>query len=68
MKQEPEEYIDRLAHMVIGIALEVHRTLGPGYLEYLYERAFCHELDLRGITYTQQAQFPVIYKGHKIGE
>jgi GxxExxY protein len=68
LKHEPDEYIDRLARLIIGIALEVHKTLGPGYLEALYERAFCYELNLRGITYQQQAQFPVMYKGHKIGE
>ena len=38
---------DELTHAVIGAALEVHRILGPGLLESIYEKALCHELTLR---------------------
>ena len=46
--REPDETTDRLAHDVIGAAIEVHRILGPGYLESVYESALTVELDHRG--------------------
>jgi len=48
-KIEPHKTLDRLAQTVIGAAIEVHRHLGPGYLESLYEEALSIELDLRHI-------------------
>jgi GxxExxY protein len=54
--------LDDLIHRVIGAALEVHRQLGPGFLESIYERAVCHELDLRGIRYECQKDIVVPYK------
>jgi hypothetical protein len=47
--REPDEEVDRLAHDVIGSSIEVHRQLGPGLLESVYEEALCIELTLRGI-------------------
>ena len=46
-RNEPSEVVDRLAHSVIGAAIEVHRHLGPGYLESVYEEALAVELSLR---------------------
>jgi GxxExxY protein len=46
-RREPNENLDRLAHDVIGAAIEVHRKLGPGFLESVYEEVLCIELDLR---------------------
>jgi GxxExxY protein len=66
--KEPDIHTDRLAHSIIGVALEVHKRLGPGYLEAIYERAFCIELNRRGIPYKNQVCFDVLYKGYKIGE
>ncbi|MGB7200931.1 MAG: GxxExxY protein [Pyrinomonadaceae bacterium] len=40
---------DLLTQKIIGAAIEIHRTLGPGLLESIYEEALCHEFDLRGI-------------------
>ncbi len=54
---------DILTQKIIGAAIEVHRTLGPGLLESIYEEALCHEFDLRGIGYTRQVEIDVIYKG-----
>jgi GxxExxY protein len=54
---------DSLSEQVIGAAIEVHRHLGPGLLESVYERCLCHELDLRGIPYQPQVKLPVLYKG-----
>jgi GxxExxY protein len=46
---------DPLTEKIIGAAIEVHRILGPGLLESIYEEALCHEFDLRGIRYLRQA-------------
>jgi GxxExxY protein len=51
---EPDGELDRLAHEVIGAAIEVHRHLGPGYLESVYEEALAIELGLRGISFQRQ--------------
>ena len=53
---------DMLTQKIIGAAIEVHRTLGPGLLESIYEEARCHEFDLRGIRYWRQVEIDVIYK------
>jgi GxxExxY protein len=52
-----------LSHRVIGAAIEVHRFLGPGLLEVVYEEALCRELSLRGIDYERQITLPLCYKG-----
>ena len=57
-----------LSYAVVGAAMEVHRTLGPGFLESVYEAALAHELTLRGIPFEQQKRLPVHYKGQRIGE
>jgi GxxExxY protein len=67
-KIEPSKRLDRLARAVIGAALEVHRHLGPGYLESVYEEALAVELGLRGLSFVRQKPFGVSYKGHEIGE
>ena len=68
MRQEPDQETDRLATAVIGAAIEVHRILGPGYLESIYEGALAVELELRGVPFERQKPVCVAYKGHKIGE
>ena len=65
---EPERKTDELAHAVIGAAIEVHRVLGPGFLEEVYERALCVELRLRGIPFERQKPTKVEYKGEYVGE
>jgi GxxExxY protein len=57
---------DPLTQKIIGAAIEVHRILGPGLLESVYEHALCHEFDLRGIKYQRQAQVEMTYKGKTI--
>ncbi len=52
-----------LSRRVIGAAIEVHRTLGPGLLEGVYEQCLAHQLSLDGIAYRQQHALPVNYKG-----
>ncbi|MGD0139148.1 MAG: GxxExxY protein [Tepidisphaeraceae bacterium] len=68
MSTEPDEELDRLAHEVIGAAIEVHRILGPGFLESIYEEALCVELKLRAIPFQRQVTVRVVYKGVAIGQ
>ena len=65
---EPDKEVDALASAVIGAAIEVHRVLGPGYLESVYEEALAVELELRGIEFERQKLVSVSYKGHTVGE
>ena len=52
-----------LSYRIVGAAMEVHRTLGPGFLEPVYEKALCYEFTQREIPFERQVQLPVIYKG-----
>ncbi len=54
---------NELTEAIIGAAIEVHRILGPGLLESIYEEALCHELELRGIHAERQLEVYVSYKG-----
>ena len=54
---------DPLTGQVIGAAIEIHRTLGPGLLESAYEECLCFELDQRGISFHRQVPLAVRYKG-----
>jgi GxxExxY protein len=56
------------AREVVDAAFEVHRTIGPGFGELVYENALGVELALRGIPFTRQARVAVAYKGHCVGE
>ena len=57
---------DELTEEIIGACIEVHRVLGPGLLESIYEEALCHEFTLRGIKFERQAAVDVVYKNHII--
>ncbi len=63
-----EENINEVTEKIIGCAIEVHRQLGPGLLESIYEAALCIELELAGLKYNRQMIVPVLYKGQRIGE
>jgi len=65
---EPDPEVDALAREVIGAAIEVHRRLGPGLDELLYQNALCVELRLRGIEFIKEAIIKVQYKDEFIGE
>ncbi|MBX2993157.1 MAG: GxxExxY protein [Bacteroidetes bacterium] len=60
--------INKLTERIIGCAIEVHRQLGPGLLENTYESALCVEFESVGISFKRQVSYPVVYKGHSIGE
>lgn len=53
---------EALATQVVDIAYKIHKALGPGLLESVYERCFCYELSLRGIPYQRQKEVPVVYE------
>jgi len=53
-----------LTGKIIGAAIEVHRQLGPGFIESIYENALVYELRKRGLKVGQQLEVPVIYDGN----
>ena len=57
---------DELTERIIGAAIEVHRELGPGLLESIYEEALCFEFELQGIEYERQVPADISYKGRVI--
>ena len=59
--------IDELSYKVIGCAMEVHKTLGPGLFENIYEQALVHELTLNGIPVKKQVEIEINYKGTNLG-
>jgi GxxExxY protein len=58
-----KRYLDELTYKVIGCAIEVHKQLGRGLLESVYEKCFVRELVLQGLKYEQQLWVPLEYKG-----
>ena len=68
MRKEPSKELDKLAYEVIGAAMEVHRKLGPGFLESVYEEALCVELRERKIAFQRQFEIAIDYKGHAVGK
>jgi len=58
-----KKYLDELTYKIIGCAIEVHKTLGPGLLENIYEKCLIHELKLKNIAYISQKTIPLEYKG-----
>ncbi|MBW4683523.1 MAG: GxxExxY protein [Komarekiella atlantica HA4396-MV6] len=67
-RRELGEEMYRLTGKVIGAAIEVHRVLGPGFLEEVYHKALKVEFSMRGIPYKSKYPVAVTYKGHSIGE
>ncbi len=55
-----------LTSQIIGICIEVHKTLGPGLLESIYESAICIELALAGLAFKRQQGIKTFYKGHDL--
>src|SRR5881397_1843815 len=58
--------INQVSRTIIGAAIDVHRTLGPGLLESAYEQCLAHEFGLRHIPFEQQKPLPVDYKGVRL--
>ena len=62
-----DERTNALLYEIIGAAIEVHRVLGPGLLESIYEDVLCIELEERNIQYHRQKPIAIVYKGRSIG-
>ena len=66
MNDSEIERLNALSHEIIGAALEVHKYLGPGLLEAVYEECLLYELQQRGLKVAHQVQRPIMYKGVSI--
>jgi GxxExxY protein len=66
-RAEPDWELDQYARVVVNAALEVHRDLGPGFAEAVYERALAMELTARGVLFKRQVLAVVHYKGKPVG-
>jgi GxxExxY protein len=58
----------KISDAIIAAAIAVHRELGPGFLESIYEQALAVEFALRGIAFIRQKAIPLFYRDHQIGE
>jgi len=67
-QNEPDAKIDRIASEVVDAAIEVHRVLGPGFLEGVYEQALAIELSFRHLAFARQVPVAVRYKEQLVGE
>lgn len=65
---EPSKEQDDVVYRTIGAAIEVHKLLGPGFLESVYEEALCIELTLSKLHFERQKPISVSYKGQPVGE
>ena len=63
IQQERLEQLNKISEAVIGAAIEVHKYLGPGLLESVYEICLIEELEQRGLKVQQQVRLPLYYKG-----
>lgn len=61
-----KEYLNKLSGIILDCSIEVHRNLGPGLLESVYEVCLCKELSFKGIKFQRQVLLPVNYKGEKL--
>lgn len=57
---------DQAAKQIIDSAIAVHREMGPGLLESVYEICLTYELEKRNVKFVRQKPFPIIYDGHKL--
>jgi GxxExxY protein len=64
--ESTEMELNRITEQIIGAAIEVHKTIGPGLLESAYEECLCRELSLRDIPFERQKPLAVEYKGCKL--
>ena len=62
-----QKYINETAYKIVGCAIEVHKNLGPGLLESVYQTCFIDELKMLGLTVKSQVYIPIIYKNRELG-
>lgn len=56
-----------LTRKIIGCAMEVHKILGPGFQEVIYQRALAKEMGLQNISFIREKEMPIFYKGEQLG-
>ncbi len=61
MKRDEKAFQEEIGKQVVDIAFQLHKTLGPGLLESVYEKCFCYELTKRKINFLTQKKVPIIY-------
>ncbi len=61
MEKAQNAYQEELGKQVVDIAFQIHKTLGPGLLESVYEKCFCYELNKRNIRFVTQKKVPIVY-------
>ncbi len=66
--EKTSEKEEAVATKIVDAAYAVHKALGPGLLEKIYEVCFCHELTKRGLSYEKQVDIPIEYDGLKFDE
>lgn len=59
---------EELCYRIAGCAYEVYRHLGHGFLESVYHKALCHELQHQGLRYESEVQVNILYKGKRVGD
>jgi GxxExxY protein len=62
-----KQYVNNLSYKIVGCAIEVHKQLGPGLLESVYESCFVDELKSQELIVQRQLPVPIIYKGKDLG-
>lgn len=62
------QHEEALGKSIVNIAFTIHKELGPGLLESLYEQCLCYELEKKNIDYGRQVQVPIFYDGLKIND
>ncbi|PIP13279.1 MAG: GxxExxY protein [bacterium (Candidatus Stahlbacteria) CG23_combo_of_CG06-09_8_20_14_all_40_9] len=69
MRQRKEEFLyEELTYKIVGIGMKIHRELGPGFLEAVYEEAMIIELQKAGIIFKNQVELDVYYRGEKLNK
>ena len=68
MDKAEGKFLEDVGKEVVDIAFHLHKTLGPGLLESVYEKCFCYELRQRGLNYISQMKVPIVYDGLIIEE
>jgi len=62
------EYVEKIAKEIVNCTFRVHKNLGPGLLESVYETCFCYELGKAGLEFQRQSSVPIVYEGQELDE
>lgn len=61
MEKDKTAFQEYIGKQIVDIAFQIHKALGPGLLESVYEKCFCYELSKRNIAFTTQKKVPIVY-------